>query len=318
MAMDIPVLMIVYRRPHTTKRVLAALAEVRPRRLFVSANAPDPSRADDAARCQEVRALFDNLPWPCEVIRCFRTEHLRAKHSIASGIDWFFEQVEEGIILEDDCEPHPTFFPFCAELLARYRDDARVMHINANSFQDAAPAGAPSYFFSAYSHVWGWATWRRAWRRNDLEMSGVTRAEISRFLAPVHERLVERCYWTNILCGCLRDHFETWDFQWGFAIMRHAGLSITPRVNLVRNLGFGADSTNTQSAGSSVANLEMQPLPFPLVHPSSMEIDRQADRRTSERLFKITWPGVFRAWLSSLIPLSMKKPLKRLKGRLGM
>jgi hypothetical protein len=316
--MDTPVLMIVYRRPHTTRRVLAALAEARPRRLFVSANGPDPSRLDDAARCQEVRSLFDNLPWPCEVVRCFRTEHLRAKYSIASAIDWFFGQVEEGIILEDDCETHATFFPFCAELLARYRNDERVMHINANTFQDAAPAGAPSYFFSAYSHVWGWATWRRAWKRNDLEMSEMTRAEIARSLAGRFPRRIEQWYWTNILCGCLRDHFETWDFQWGFAIVKHGGLSITPRVNLVRNLGFGADSTNTQSANSSMANLEVQPMVFPLVHPTTFEIDQQADHRTSERLFHITWLSVIRAWLSSHSPLSVKKPLKRLKGRLGL
>jgi len=120
-ALETPVLVIIYKRAETTRKVLEALAKVKPKRIFVSANAPNPSNSADPAKVQEVRDLFDNLPWECEVTKLFRTEHLSAKLSISGGISWFFSQVEEGIVLEDDCECDPSFFYYAQELLEKYQ-----------------------------------------------------------------------------------------------------------------------------------------------------------------------------------------------------
>ena len=163
-ALHVPVLMITYKRLDTTAKVLDSLRLVKPTHLYVANNAPNPNDPADVAKVQAVRDLFDQtIDWPCEVIKLYRTDHLSAKHSISSAITWFFSHVEAGIVLEDDCLCDPTFFAYAAECLERYKDDERVMHISASNFQFVKKWGEASYYFTNYNHIWGWATWKRAW-----------------------------------------------------------------------------------------------------------------------------------------------------------
>src|SRR3954451_2850867 len=159
--------MIIFRRPEYTARVFERIREARPERLFVIADGPRPGNADDARRCEQARAVVEGVDWRCEVVRDFAEENLGLKRRIPSGLDWVFDEVEEAIVLEDDCLPHPSFFGYCEEALARHRDDARVTTISGDCFDFAGERGSASYRLSRYPLIWGWATWRRAWRAHD-------------------------------------------------------------------------------------------------------------------------------------------------------
>src|SRR5262249_20722231 len=162
-ACKIPVLFLIFNRPNTTARVMEAIRTAGPGRLYVAADGPRDGNADEAKRCAEVRRIATQVDWPCEVQTLFRERNLGCRQAVSSAITWFFEQEQEGIILEDDCLPSPSFFPYCAELLARFRNDERIMCITGCNFQQDMKGYPYSYYFSKYHHVWGWATWRRAW-----------------------------------------------------------------------------------------------------------------------------------------------------------
>ncbi|OUC08639.1 hemolytic protein HlpA-like protein, partial [Litorilinea aerophila] len=165
--MQTPVIFLIFNRPDTTAQVFAEIAKARPRRLLVVADGPRPHRPDDVEKCSATRAVIERVDWPCEVSCDFAEENLGGRRRISSGLTWAFSQVEAAIVLEDDCLPHPTFFPFCEELLNRYCHDERIMAITGDNFQFGRSRTKYSYYFSRYFHSWGWATWRRAWQHYD-------------------------------------------------------------------------------------------------------------------------------------------------------
>jgi hypothetical protein len=276
-----PVAFLVFNRPQTTARVWETIRQARPRKLLIVADGPRAVRADEADRCAEVRAICERIDWPCEVLRNYAETNLGCRRRVSSGLDWVFSMVEEAIILEDDCLPHPTFFPYCQELLARYRDDERVMMISGDNFQPGPPRHEYSYYFSRYPHVWGWASWRRAWQHYDVNMSLWPTVRDGGWLESIFLDAQSTAYWRATFDRVAAGEIDTWDYQLGFACFAQNGLSICPRGNLVQNIGFATDATHT-AANSPLANLAVEAMQFPLKHPPFLIRDARADARTEE------------------------------------
>ncbi|MFD2784661.1 nucleotide-diphospho-sugar transferase [Hymenobacter rubripertinctus] len=306
-ALSTAVLLLIFNRPATTRRVFEAVRRARPPRLYVAADGPRPAYPDDAARCAEARTIVAAVDWPCQVFTLFRTTNLNCGVGPASAIDWFFRQEAEGIILEDDCVPHPTFFRFCEELLARYRHDTRVMHIGGNNFSREArrpqPAGADSYYFSNQVNSWGWATWRRAWQHFDFLLTQFQRLRDEGQLGSLYSSRLENRYRLGKIAGVLElpSPPHVWDYQWHFAIVAHSGLCVVPAVNLVGNIGFGDDGTHTLDAADEFADVPTRELAFPLHHPDFVLADRRRDR---QRFREFLWGRVAAKLRRSLRPRS--------------
>jgi hypothetical protein len=277
-----PVALFVFNRPEHTARVLAAVARARPRTLLVVADGPRPDRAGEAERCAAVRELVAGIDWECTVLRDYADENLGCRRRVSSGLDWVFSECERAIVLEDDCVPDPSFFRFADELLERYADDERVMTISGTSVQRRPPADGSSYYFSGYSLIWGWATWRRAWRLYDREMRRWP--ELRAGFVDLGDEESER-YWRAVFDRTHAGEIDTWDYQWLFTSRVYGGLSAIPAHNLVSNIGFGADATHTLG-DSEIANLPATALRFPLRHPKAVARDLRADRMTFRRLFQ--------------------------------
>lgn len=282
-ALETPVAFLIFNRPETTRRVFAEIRRARPRQLLVVADGPRPGRQGEAEACAAARAVINEVDWLCEVKTSYSEANLGCKRRVSSGLDWVFQCVEEAIILEDDCVPHPTFFPYCAELLARYRDDERVMHIGGANFTFGRSPRQASYYFSRYAHVWGWASWRRAWRHYDVAMARWPTAHNQ--VLDQFEHPTERRFWRAILERVYRGQVDTWDYQWAFACFVQGGLGVVPVENLVTNVGFGSQATHTVSE-SVVANMPAAALPTPLVHPTAMVREPAADSLVSEVFFR--------------------------------
>lgn len=287
--------LLIFNRPETTAQVFAAVRAARPQQLLIVADGPRPDRAGEAERCAAARAVVEQVDWPCEVHQNYAEANLGCRRRVSSGLDWVFQTVAEAIILEDDCVPHPSFFRFCVELLARYRDDERVMHISGDNFQVARPRTAYSYYFSRYAHVWGWASWRRAWRHYDVDLKLWPELRAGGWLEDWLGDASAARHWHGLLERCYRGEIDTWDFQWTLACWAQSGLSILPAVNLVSNIGFDAGATHTR-VKSRLADLPTQPLEFPLRHPAFVLRDSRADAFTQQEQFG--WPGRWRRLLS--------------------
>lgn len=278
--MHTPVALIIFNRPDMTAQVLAQIARVQPRTLLVIADGPRHDRPEDVEKCAAARAVIDRVDWDCAVLKHYSEVNLGCGRRPASGITWVFEQVEEAIILEDDCVPHPSFFRFCAELLHTYRHDERVMHISGNNFRFDLKRMPWSYFFSNLNISWGWATWRRAWRYFDSGVKLWPALRETSWLQEVWEDPRAALYWQKFFDAAYAREGDVhyWDYQWTFACWAHRGLSIVPRVNLVSNIGFGKDATHTKKAHDRRANVPAAEMPFPLRHPPAVQRNREADR----------------------------------------
>ena len=276
--MRTPVIFLIFNRPQYTKRVFAEIAKAKPPKLLIVADGPRPDRPGEADKCAATREVLEHVDWECELLKNYSDINLGCRRRVASGISWVFEQVEEAIILEDDTLPHPTFFPFCEELLEKYRRDERVMHISGNNYQLGRRADAHSYYFSQYDHIWGWASWRRAWRHYDVEMKLWPRLRDTAWLSEILDDEAAARWWRHNLDQVWASQVDTWDSQWVFTIWRQGALSITPDVNLVSNIGFGNNSTHTDATDSPLSSLSLGEMVFPLRHPPRMAPDREADR----------------------------------------
>ncbi|TGE25093.1 nucleotide-diphospho-sugar transferase [Hymenobacter aquaticus] len=279
------VLLLLFNRAETTREVFAAIRRARPARLYLAADGPRPGHPTDAATCAAARAEVARVDWPCEVHTLFQTRNLNCGVGPATAITWFFSQEEEGIILEDDCVPSPDFFRFCAELLTRYRHEARVLHIGGNNFgsearQPLAP-GAESYYFSGQVNSWGWATWRRAWRLYDFDMARFDALGPQGRLRPHYSSWLEERYWRRQFAAVRGAAIppDVWDYQWHFTVAAHDGLAIMPAVNLVGNIGFGQHATHTHDAADDFAAVATGVLPTPLCHPAAVRRHWPRDRQ---------------------------------------
>jgi hypothetical protein len=280
-----PVAFIIYNRPDTASRVFEEIRRARPLILLVVADGPGMNRPAEAKKVAATRAIVEQVDWPCEVLKNYAETNLGCKRRISSGLDWVFQTVEEVIILEDDCVPHPTFFRFCEELLEKYRETDQVMHISGDNFQYIRKLSEANYYFSRYAHIWGWATWRRAWQYYDVDIKYWSASGGKDKLLRKFSSEAERGFWRTMLDKVVAGEIDTWDFQWVFACLTQNALSIAPNVNLVSNIGFGFDSTHTIRV-SKVANMPTVAMEFPLVHPRSFAINIDADDYVSNLFFR--------------------------------
>ena len=247
MSMDTPLLLIAWRRPHTLRQVIDAIRPVAPTRLYVACDGPNPERPGEAEKVAATRTVIEHeIDWPCKIERLYSDVNQGCRLGVSRAITWFFEQVQEGIILEDDCVPHPDFFPYCTTLLERYRHDTRVWCISGNNFQNGQWRGDGSYYFSRYNHCWGWASWRRCWQHYDAELIQWAALRDSGLLETIFEDPLERNYWSRIWQRlCDESKPDSWAYRWTFSCLANGGLTALPNHNLVSNVGFGEDATHT-------------------------------------------------------------------------
>lgn len=260
---------MIFNRPDLTRRIFEEIRRARPRQLLVVADGPRSDRLGESAKCAAARQVLSRVDWPCEVRTNFSETNLGCKRRISSGLTWVFSQVEEAIILEDDCLPHPTFFRFCEELLERYRDDERVFHISGTHYRFEGERTRESYYFSRYNFIWGWASWRRAWAHYDVEMKQWPQVRDGGWLNDFFGGKSKADPWIRSFQSIYDGEVDTWDYQWALAFWINHGLSIRPHVNLISNIGFGEDATHT-TGESPNANLTTEAMLFPLQHPPFM------------------------------------------------
>lgn len=289
-----PVAFIVFNRAETTKKVFAEIKAAKPERLLIVADGPRSDRPEESDLCRQVREIAKKIDWDCEFLENCADHNMGCKERVSSGLDWVFEQVDEAIILEDDCLPHPTFFRFCDEMLAKYRDDQRIGHIGGVNFQFNRNHSGNSYYYSRYNHVWGWASWASRWQDYDVDITLWPDLRDNGWLDKVLGSSQEVDYWHSIFQSVYEGSVDTWDYQWTFACWAKSWLSIIPSVNLVSNLGFDNNATHTKGS-SKFSKIILKKMDFPLISPIGIVRDIKSDNYTNKIMFK---PPI-RSWVKA-------------------
>ncbi len=304
--MKTPVAFIIFNRPDTAERVFLEIAKARPPKLLVIADGPRLDRPGEIEKCRASRAIIDRVDWPCEVLTNYSEINLGCKNRVSSGIDWVFSQVEEAIILEDDCLPAPSFFQFCEEMLERYRHDERIGMISGTNFLNDKIAIDDSYYFSKYMTIWGWATWRRAWNNYDVKVKFWPKLKEDRFLDSRINSKDERSYWYQAFDRVHSGAIDTWDYQWVLCNWTQSRLSIVSKVNLISNIGFRPDATHTSGA-SVFSNMKTSHLESSLKHPDFVYAHAQADSIGARLQFTNIFRRVFRNRAKAIVATILKR-----------
>lgn len=281
-SLNTAVLLLTFNRPDTTLRVFEAIRKAKPPRLYVSCDGPRKGRDGDIERVARVQKITTDVDWPCEVKTLFQKNNLGCRYAVSNAITWFFQKEEQGIILEDDDLASLDFFYFCESLLNYYRDDERVSTISGTNNQNGKKRGNESYYFSKYVQTWGWATWRRTWKLYDGDISFWPKWKNSNNYNNLFIDNIERRYWNKIFNRIYKSNPNSMAYPFTANIWYRSGLTATPNVNLVKNIGFGEDATHTKFSLPYLDNISVEPF-AELTHPKSVEIDIEAD------LFNFDW-----------------------------
>jgi len=292
MALNKPIVWLIFDRRRQAERVFREIARQRPRHLLVVGDGPRPDDPESARRVEETRDLLNAIDWECDLRVNFAETNLGCKQRVYSGLTWAFKQFESLIVLEDDCLPHPDFFRFCECLLDRYHNEPGVWAISGDNFQAGNSRSASSYYFSRYPHCWGWASWRRSWRQLDLQLRawpGLGRKWLLKKFrreGTESEKIAKAAadYWGQIFDAQFAEQTDSWAYPWTFSAFLQEGLTALPDRNLVSNIGFDDAATHTSSAEHPLANLPVSAL-GEIQHPGELIRHVAADDFTFQQVF---------------------------------
>jgi hypothetical protein len=288
-----PILFLVFNRLSTTQSVFTEIRKAKPKQLFIASDGPRTKEEEKKTNSIR-RYILDNINWSCKVKTLFRKKNLGCKYAVSGAISWFFKNIEQGIILEDDCLPNQSFFRFCEEMLKRYKDEKNVMMISGDNFiGEKTKNMKESYYFSRNVHIWGWASWRRVWKQYKVDLNDSEFKEIDSFhINFIHKkRLRDQLFWAV-------KRNSTWEIQLQYLAYRKNFFCIVPKNNLIKNIGFEGEYTNTKPNRIDKKHLclDSKELSFPLVKPKDCIINKKFDKLEKikdlkRRVLKKIWIG---------------------------
>lgn len=305
---NVPVALFLFNRPKELKAVFDAIAKIKPSTLFIIADGPRAGNIDDPQLCAKARSIVEQVDWPCDVHRQYSETNQGCRSAIPNGLDWVFSHVEKCIILEDDCVPNESFFYYCEELLNLYCDNPSIMTIGGHRYDGPDEFSSESYFFSKYPSTWGWATWRRAWKHFDLELTQWPELKNTDWLSKILGNKNHELYWSRIFDQMI-EGMDAWDYALVFSSWIQKGISIRSKVNLIENIGFGPDATHTKDNHHIISQRKHKNLPFPLLHPEIIQTKTEDD----DRIEWVSYSGTMDRMLQS----ARQKIRERRKQRVG-
>lgn len=299
--LNTPVLFLIYKRPELTFLVFEEIKKAKPKKFYIAADGPKNETEEEF--CSKAREIINFVDWDCEVKTLFREENLGLKQAVSSAINWLFENEETGIILEDDCIPSQSFFPYCEQLLEKYKDDERIMHISGENLLEQT-FGDGSYYFSLIEHCWGWATWKRAWKYFDIEMKTYPEFKNLNKIKKIFPKKHHQNYWMDVFDRVYNGEINSWAYIWTYTILEKGGLCINSNYNFISNLGFSDDGTHTKS-GHFLEDRNRVESEI-LKHPKKVKLNKKALNKILDNVFQIPKPDT-----------PAKRFLRKIKRELG-
>ncbi|MDJ1482397.1 nucleotide-diphospho-sugar transferase [Cytophagaceae bacterium YF14B1] len=312
-----PILFLIFNRPDTTIRVFEEIRKIQPKYLFIAADGPRLNKEGDKEKCEEVRKyVLEHIDWACDVKTLFRDQNLGCGLAVSQAISWFFEHVEKGIILEDDCLPTLSFFHFCELMLNRYEDNEQVKIISGTNHLFSEFDAKNGYFFSNLGNIWGWASWRRTWHDYSFTMegypaflqSGLLENKIKNKRIALWLREIMDSVWNT------PEELQTWDIQFIYSLLRRDGLGIIPYRNLIQNIGFQGTHTYNIEANHPLLFMSVKDLDVnQLLHPLMIKVDTKTENKTFNNIIKYAFQETFLNKVRAIIPLFLRKTYQQLK-----
>jgi hypothetical protein len=272
----LPILVVFFNRPTILNQCIDNLRKIKPRILFFSSDGPRKNFKDDYLFINNCKKLISKIDWKSDIYFLNSEINFGCDEWVPKSISWFFDNVQTGLILEDDCLISKDFYDFSSAILEKYKNNERIMNISAANFHNEK-WGNSDYYFSAYPANWGWATTALAWKKYCGNMEGLDNflSNLKLFTSIIPDQRI-RDYWRKFFNGLESKKYTYWDAKWTYSIWKNNGLSVTPNYNLVNNIGFGENATHTKCKEDMY--IPIQAMPSNLSHPYDININYDADR----------------------------------------
>jgi hypothetical protein len=297
---NIQITIIIFNRPKETKALLDCLSEIKPKTLYVISDGPRPSQNEDISKVKATRDLINTIDWECNITKLYSDQNMGCMMRVSSGLSLVFDKEKYSIILEDDCIPNNSFFKFSAEMLIKYEHDCRIMSISGTRLASDIQNQEYSYSFSKYSICWGWSTWSRAWKLYNHDLTNLDINFQNHYLKSHLGGIRQELYWKYILKKLHKGKINSWAYRWMYSSWVNNGLSITPKVNTVTNIGSGAEATHTTDMNAFLHKTD-QKIAFPLAHPTTVQCDYIMDSWIEDKFYSKSFLARFR-WLANKLP----------------
>ena len=297
--MKTPLLLLLFNRPELTKKLIARLKLIKPKKIYINIDGPRNGNLKDQVLCKEVLKLIKKIEWPCKKYIKINKTNKGCRKSVYNAITWAFLKENKLIILEDDCFPSNFFFGYCEQLLKKYKYENKIKVISGSNFQKNK-FGEADYYFSKYLHCWGWATWKRAWKNYDNSMSFWKSFQKSSNWNDLFTNNSEKKYWKKKFDLVKEYKIDSWAYVWLASVWYNQGLTIIPNKNLVKNVGFESDATHTTGYDLDKYSREINGKKIPEIkHPIIIKNNKIAD----QLLFKHHFNGMYNFYPWRLIYL---------------
>lgn len=284
----VPILITVYNRPDLFKKLLTNLKKNKPSKIYIKGDGP--KNEIDRKKIKSIKKIISLIDWKCKIFNNFSSVNVGCRKSVTEGLNWFFSKEKFGIILEDDCLPNVSFFRYCEILLKKFYNNKRIYTISGSNFQNH-DNNKYDYYFSKYPHCWGWASWRRAWKSNDPNLSFWPKWKRTYEWNRYHKTLIEKKYWEKIFDKVYNEKIDSWAYVWTASVWKNNGITATPRISLINNIGFDNRATHTLNTQKKLKR-NIKNLKFPLKHPKIIQLNKEADKYTFGSHFK----GIYYLW----------------------
>ena len=305
----IPILVLAYNRPELVAQVMCVLQEYRPSRVYLACDGARTQRQGDAEKVEETReTMLRAVNWECEVHTLFREHNLGCAQGVYDAISWFFNREEYGVILEDDVLVSQDYFRLCEELLPRYKNEPQIMQVVSRNTSRRTDI-PNTYVFSQTDSCWGWASWRRAWQKMDMQMEGINRISVLYLIKRLGLfRGGLKYYQFKDMYSNIKKS-NSWATRWALSILCNDGLVICPGVNLGVNIGMeSGEHYDKRDAMSPAFRYELQSLIWPIKYNDSMRVDKK------QKWYDISY--YYKERLFGLIHKRLKSALKIKKNTL--
>lgn len=320
-----PILILSFNRPESTRKLIESLRPLKPRKIYFAVDGPREGLNADLEKVSNTRAAQSEFNWPVELSTRFLDKNLGCKLAISSAIDWFFENEDLGIILEDDCIPTPEFLNFASNMLNKYRNIERIMQISGSSFFPEIANYDYNHYFSKLPVIWGWATWRRAWKNFEFNTISSAVDDPKKLIYDYYDNNLISKWFHRYYIESLSPKASAWSPHWIFSIIRNNGLTVMPMANMVRNIGMTDDSTHAFSKSflefDRFSIGQLPNLPDPIEIEANEKLDKlrfKVIRRTDPNTFLLRRAKVFLlrkiyVWIPQQVKESVKKSTSKSK-----
>ena len=288
----IPILITLFNRPDHTEKLINTLNELSVNKIYIFVDGARPNNLQDKTKCQNVIEKIDKINNHCDIKKKISNVNLGCKEAVSTALEWFFSNEKYGVILEDDCIPSEDFLNFCEWALIKYETEISVGGITGNNFLKNDTFINDSFYFSKYAHCWGWATWQRVWSDYDKNIKFWKNFKTTNEWKNLFKNNIEKRYWAKIFNKVFNNKIDSWAYPWTLCLWKCNKLIITPKVNLVTNIGFDTEATRTYNIGEKF-DYNVSKLSKPYIEPLKIEVNNDADKYVFKNHFKgknFLWP----------------------------